>query len=150
MAQIEDPANLDRWDDPAARLITVILIRCGLRLGDALALPRDCLARDGDGAAYLRYFNHKMKREALVPIDEEAEAWIAAQQQHVAAAWPGGSCPHLFPRQLANPGGQHPYPAATYRKRLNRWLADCDIRDEHGLRRSTCSPTNGGTRSAHA
>jgi integrase len=132
MAQIEDPANLDRWDDPAARLITIILIRCGLRLGDALALPRDCLARDGDGAAYLRYFNHKMKREALVPLDEEAEAWIAAQQQHVAAAWPGGSCPHLFPRQLANPGGQHPYSAATYRKRLNRWLADCGIRDEHG------------------
>src|SRR5689334_3853487 len=69
MAQIEDPANLDRWDDPAARLITIILIRRGLRLGDALALPRDCLARDADGAAYLRYFNHKMKREALVPID---------------------------------------------------------------------------------
>ncbi len=131
MAQIEDPANLDRWDDPAARLITVILIRCGLRLGDALALPRDCLARDGDSAAYLRYFNHKMKREALVPIDEEAEAWIAARRRRVAAAWPGGSCPHLFPRQRANPGGQHPYPAATYRKRLNRWLADCDIRDEH-------------------
>ena len=132
MAQIEDPANLDRWDDPAARLITIILIRCGLRVGDALALPRDCLARDADGAAYLRYFNHKMKREALVPIDEEAEAWITAQQQHVAAAWPGGSCPHLFPRQLANPGGQYSYPAATYRKRLNRWLAGCDIRDEHG------------------
>ena len=73
-----------------------------------------------------------MKREALVPFDEEAEAWIAAQQQHIAAAWPGGSCPHLFPRQLANPGGQHSYSAATYRKRLNRWLADCDIRNEHG------------------
>jgi hypothetical protein len=51
MAQIEDPANLDRWDDQAARLITIILIRCGLRLGDALALPRDCIARDGDGGA---------------------------------------------------------------------------------------------------
>ena len=133
MAQIEDPANLDRWDDPAARLITIILVRCGLRLGDALALPADCIARDTDGAAYLRYFNHKMKREALVPIDEEAEAWIAARQQHVLAGWPDGSCPHLFPRQRANPGGQHSYPAATYRTRLNRWLADCDIRDEHGL-----------------
>jgi integrase len=132
MAQIEDPANLDRWDDPAARLITIILIRCGLRIGDALALPRDCIARDADGAPYLRYFNHKMKREALVPLDEEAEAWIAAQQQHVAAAWPGGSCPHLFPRQRANPDGQLAYPPATYRARLRRWLADCDIRDEHG------------------
>ena len=37
MTQLEDPANLDRWNDPARRLITLILIRCGLRLGDACA-----------------------------------------------------------------------------------------------------------------
>ena len=54
-------------------MITVILMRCGLRIGDALRLPRDCMVRDADGAPYLRYFNHKMDREALVPIDEELE-----------------------------------------------------------------------------
>ena len=38
---------------------------------DTLESPADCIVHDGDGAPYLRYFNHKMKREALVPIDDE-------------------------------------------------------------------------------
>ena len=39
MAQIERADNLDRWENPAFRLVTVILIRCGLRVNDALRLP---------------------------------------------------------------------------------------------------------------
>jgi integrase len=133
MAQVEHPGNLARCQDPVVRLITIILIRCGLRAGDALALPRQgCIARDGDGAPYLRYYNHKMKREALVPIDEELQGLIGEQQQRVLARWADGSCPHLFPGLNANLGGQRSYPAVTYRSRLNRWLEDCDIRDEHG------------------
>src|SRR5690606_29404683 len=61
MAQVEQPANLDRWDNFAYRLVTLILIRCGLRVTDALRLPVDCVVTDADGAAYLRYYNHKMK-----------------------------------------------------------------------------------------
>jgi hypothetical protein len=34
MTQIEHPANLARWDNPAYQLITLILIRCGLRISD--------------------------------------------------------------------------------------------------------------------
>ena len=74
MAQIEAPANLDRWPNPAGRLVTLILTRCGLRISSALALGFDCLLHDGQGAPYLRYFNTKMRREAAVPIDEELEA----------------------------------------------------------------------------
>jgi site-specific recombinase XerD len=47
MAQIEAPANLDRWPDPAGRLITLVLTRCGLRISSALALDFDCLLHDG-------------------------------------------------------------------------------------------------------
>jgi hypothetical protein len=36
MAQVEHPANLDRWGNPAYRLATLILIHCGLRISDAL------------------------------------------------------------------------------------------------------------------
>ena len=133
MAQVEDPASLARCPDPAVRLVTVILISCGLRSKDALALPREgCIARDGDGAPYLRYYNHKMKREALVPIDDEAEAAIAAQRQRVLNRWPDGSCPHLFPAMKANMDGQRSFPSSSYRPILYRWLADCDVRDEHG------------------
>jgi hypothetical protein len=49
----------------------VILIRCGLRISSAAGLPFDCTVTDADGAPYLRYYNTKMKREALVPIDDE-------------------------------------------------------------------------------
>jgi hypothetical protein len=58
MAQVEDPANLDRWPDPAGRLVTMLLIGCGLRVGDATRLPFDCVVRAADGAPYLRYVNH--------------------------------------------------------------------------------------------
>ena len=46
MAQVEDPANLERQDNPAYRLITLILIRCGLRITDATAIPSGCFVRD--------------------------------------------------------------------------------------------------------
>ena len=93
MAQVEDPASLGRWDNPAYQLITLILIRCGLRISDATGLPPAASAYDGDGAPYLRYYNQKMKREALVPIDEELDSLIsataAAQPRTLARRDPG-------------------------------------------------------------
>jgi integrase len=131
MAQVEHPASLDRWPHPEGRLLTLILIRCGLRITSACALPFDCLIHDGQHAPYLRYVNTKMKREAAVPIDDELETAIRAQQQKVLQRWPDGS-PHLFPRLHANISGQRCWPAGTYRDQLYRWLDACDIRDEHG------------------
>jgi len=131
MAQIEDPASLDRWDDPGRRLITLILIRCGLRIGDACKLPSDCIVRDGDGQPYLRYYNHKMKREALVPVDDELVTEIGRQRQRNAARWPGGT-PVLSPRPTKNIDGSVPANGDAYRGGLRRWLARCDIRDQDG------------------
>jgi integrase len=131
MAQLEDPANLDRWNDPARRLVTLILIRCGLRLGDALRLPLDCIVHDADNAPYLRYQNHKMKREALVPIDEELQAAIAGQQHRVRARWPHGALV-LFPSGRANPDGSRRASHSGYQHALGEWLLRCDVRDEHG------------------
>ena len=130
MAQVEQPTNLDRWTHPDCRLVTVILIRCGLRASDACLLPFDCLVHDGHGAPYLRYRNHKMRREAAVPIDEDLQTQIHLQQQRVLARWPAGS-PHLFPAQTANAGGAKAMTYHAYRGLLGRWLTDCDIRDEH-------------------
>jgi integrase len=129
MAQVEQPTNLDRWPSPDGRLVTLLLIRCGLRVGDATQLAFDCVVRDADGAPYLRYFNHKMKREALVPIDEELQREIAAQQRGVLERYPSGT-PILFPQEKMNPAGGKPLPTGTYRDQLRRWLATCDIRDE--------------------
>lgn len=126
MAQIEQADNLDRWDNPGFRLVTLILIRCGLRVTDALSLPHECVVTDGEGAPYLRYFNHKMKREALVPIDEEIRGLISQQQSRVGVA------PVLFPRPTKNPDSKTPVSSSTYRLALYRWLAHCNIRDDRG------------------
>lgn len=131
MTQLEQPVNLDRWRDPAHRLTTLILMRCGLRIIDAIGLPHDCIVRDADGAPYLRYLNHKMKREALVPIDEELEGEIRAHKERLRDRWPQGT-PVLFPRPMKNADGREVSVSDVYRKALYRWLKRCDVRDEHG------------------
>jgi integrase len=126
MAQIEAPGNLARFADPAHRLVTIVLIRCGLRVTDALRLRPDCVVTDAAGAPFLRYVNHKMKREALVPIDEELRALLEAhRRRHASAHW-------LLPRPTKNPDGTEPITSSTYRTALYRWLEGCEIRDEHG------------------
>jgi integrase len=126
MAQVEQPSNLHRWDNPAFRVVTMVLVRCGLRVNDALRLKADCVITDAEGAPYLRYVNHKMKREALVPIDEEICAEVSGQQERA------GSSPWLFPRPMKNPDGRFPSASGTYREALYRWLQHCDVRDEQG------------------
>jgi len=131
MAQVEAPANLDRWSTPEGRLITIILIRCGLRATDACTLAFDCLLHDGHNAPYLRYINNKMRREAAIPIDEDLAGEIRTQQQRVAARWPEQH-PCLFPALRYNTAGEHPMTYYSYRGMLNEWLTRCDVRDEHG------------------
>lgn len=131
MAQLESIDNLNRWDNPTYRLVTVILMRCGLRVSDALRLPSDCVVTDADAAPYLRYFNHKMKRDAQVPIDEELRDQLDQQRQRNADRWPEGTS-GLFPRPTKNLDGTEPTSSSTYRLALYRWLDRCDIRDEHG------------------
>jgi integrase len=130
MAQVEQPGNLARQGNPAYRLVTLILIRCGLRVSDALKLPFDCTVTDDGGAPYLRYRNNKMKREALVPVDDELLEAIRGQQQRVAGRYPAAAV--LFPRPAKNPDGTAPVSSSTYRLALYRWLERCDVRDEHG------------------
>jgi len=50
MTQVEQPANLDRWTDPAYRLITLVLMRAGRRISSAVGLPFDCIVIDADTA----------------------------------------------------------------------------------------------------
>jgi integrase len=133
MTQLETPVNLDRFDSPSYRLITVILMHCGLRVTDALRLRADCVTTDTDHAPYLRYFNHKMHRDALVPIDTELAAAIGAQRHRNLDRWPTDTT-ILFPRPSKNIDGRHPISSSTYRMALLRWLETCDIRDEHGHR----------------
>ncbi len=130
MAQLESPTNLARFPQPAYRLVTEILMRAGMRISDVCGLPVDCLVCDPGGAAYLRYLNHKMRREAFVPIDEDLATAISEQQTRVAERYPSGTW--LFPRPTRNPDGTHPLSRGTYVRHLNAWLETCEVRDELG------------------
>ena len=72
-----------------------------------------------------------MKREALVPIDEELQRLITGQQRRTLARWPDGAS-ILFPKINSNLDGTRPYSASTYRQALYRWPRRCDVSDEHG------------------
>ena len=88
MAQVEQPANLARRDNPAYRLITMILIRCGLRISDA--------------AAALRLRGHRRRRRplpALLQHQDETRGPRAHRRRTApdrrpaaagAARWPAG------------------------------------------------------------
>jgi hypothetical protein len=102
----------------------------GLRVGDGCKLALDCIVRDGQGAPYLRYVNHKMSRDAFVPINDTLDAAIAVQQQAVITTFPEAAC--LLPRRTRNLDGKLPFSPSTFRGQLISWLLACDIRDELG------------------
>jgi site-specific recombinase XerD len=130
MAQFESPTNLDKLTDPRWRLLFPLLMETGLRINDALHLPQDCVVHDQHQAPYLRYYNRKMKREALVPISAEIAIAIAGQAQRVRTAY----SPHalLLPRETRNLDGRHPVGVSVVQKVLKKWIADCRIVDESG------------------
>jgi integrase len=130
MTQLERPDHLARFADPHGRLLARILMNTGLRVADGSKLPLDCVVRDGQGAPYLRYTNHKMRREAFVPIDTELAQAIAAQQQTVLGEFDDPD--FLLPRATRNPEGKVAFSTATFRGQLRQWLRICDVRDEHG------------------
>ena len=132
MAQLEREENLARFTDPRARLLAQILMGTGLRVGDGSRLPLDCIVHDGQGAPYLHYTNHKMRRDALVPIDADLTEAIKAQQRMTRAKYPNAT--YLLPRPSRNLDGRYPFSPATFRGQLRQWLIDCDLRDELGRR----------------
>ena len=130
MAQLESPANLDKLTDPRWRLLFPLLIETGLRINDALHLPHDCVVHDQHQAPYLRYYNRKMKREALVPISAEIATAIAKQAQRVRTEYSPQAI--LFPRETRNLDGMHPASKSVVHQALKKWITDCQVVDDSG------------------
>ena len=137
MAQLEHADNLARFKDPRGRLLLQILMSTGLRVGDGCKLALDCIVRDAQSAPYLHYTNHKMRREAFVPIDTDLADAITRQQQAVLAELP--SATFLLPTADAEPGR----PAAVQHRHVPRRADRMAAR----LRRPR---RTGKTRSRHA
>lgn len=130
MAQLEDADNLDKLTDRRWRLLFPLLTETGLRIGDALHLPLNCVVHDHQQAPYLRYYNRKMKREALVPISTETASSIADQARWVRERYSARGL--LFPSERHNPDGGRPTSDYAVRRALDKWIAECPITDESG------------------
>lgn len=133
MRQIEAPESIARLPDQSSRTAVSLLIKTGLRMVDATRLPFDPIVHDAAGAPVLLYYNHKLKRDAAMPIDDVLLGLIGAQQEALKARYPHGTA-WLFPSSRANAAGREPLPGGTLRYQMTKWLAAGDVRDAHGQR----------------
>ncbi|MBM0230484.1 tyrosine-type recombinase/integrase [Micromonospora sp. STR1_7] len=140
-------AHLPRWPQPDGRFLTELMLATGLRVGDACALGYDPIVRDRDDNPYVRYWNHKMRREAYVPISAAALDKIREQQTRVREQYPAETAAYLsqpaprtlpvdalrlVPANKLNPHGLLPFKRSTYNLQLQAWVAKCGITDEAG------------------
>lgn len=131
MGQIDNDDNLARLPDETTRTLIVVLIETGLRSVDARHLPFDPVTTDQAGAPYLRFVNHKLSREAIIPISQRLLDQVRRQQTHLHDRY-GSDPPLLLPRPRSNPDGDKPFSASLLTTRLDRWMVDGDIRDAAG------------------
>jgi integrase len=140
-------ANLPRWPQPDGRFLTELMLATGMRIGDACALGYDPIVRDRDDNPYIRYWNHKMRREAFVPISPATLDKIREQQARVRDRYPAHTTAYLSrpaPRNLPVDGlrlvpanklngtGTRPFKRGTYNLQLQAWVTQCGITDEAG------------------
>lgn len=102
-AQLETDQALDRLPDLTTRTGARILIETGLRSVDCLRLPFDPITVDESRAPYLRFFNHKLSREAIIPISERLTMQIRSQQLDLTERL-GTAPPFLLPRARTSTG----------------------------------------------
>ena len=102
-----------------------ILQECGMRIGELLQLPLDCLTQDARGTFYLRFMQGKMKREHTIPVSQEIARVVQEQQQVVRAT--GRSTTLLFPNSKGGVSKQQ-----SFAQRINRLAYDHQIRDANG------------------
>jgi integrase len=129
VVRLNQPRSLERLT-VSERAAVLVVLDCGLRATDSARLKIDAVGSGSDGAPYLRYFNHKRRREAVVPLSDRAAEAIAAQRASVQGRYPG--CEWLFPRLYANGRGKQPMGYSFIYRTLHRWMEALELRDEHG------------------
>ncbi|MCA1700626.1 MAG: site-specific integrase, partial [Actinobacteria bacterium] len=131
MGQIDNDSNLAALPDETLRTLLVVLIETGLRSVDARHLPFDPVTIDQAGAPYLRFCNHKLSREAIIPISQRLLGQIRRQQTELRSSY-GFDPPLLLPRKRANPTGERAMDGHYVNLRIARWMTDCGICDACG------------------
>ncbi|MFC7308946.1 tyrosine-type recombinase/integrase [Streptomyces monticola] len=139
-------ANLEKLDadnDPEIRTAVELLIDTGRRPNEIVALPLDCLDRDGDGKPVLVYDNHKEFRlSRRLPIAEPTAALITTQQQRTRGRFPNTPLKELklLPSSKHNPNGTKAFTDGWIAERHRAWVGSLPdfltaiIVERHGQR----------------
>ncbi len=98
-SQLIDPANLALLSEEWHRTAVLLLAFTGMRVSSVITLPRDALTRGPDGQPYLRYWNIKLHREAMLPIPGVLEAQLRLQAEWVKREI--GDSDYLLPSPMA-------------------------------------------------
>ena len=131
-AQWVDPANLALLDSEQDRAIVLVLAFTGFRVSSVVTLMRNCLELGSDGHPYLRYFNVKGSREAMLPIPSLLAEQLRRQEGHLADRYPGTEW--LFPSPVhrgAKRGAFHINPS-TVANVIERYVRKAEIRTADG------------------
>jgi integrase len=86
-----DPANLALLDDEQHRTVVLLLAFTGFRVSSVVTLTRDARELGPDGHPYLRYFNIKAKRQAMLPIAPALSEQLERQEALLAERYPEGT-----------------------------------------------------------
>jgi site-specific recombinase XerD len=135
--QFIDPANLTRLASEQHRTIVLVLATTGLRASSVTTLARDALEIGSDGHPYLRYRNHKLRREAMLPIGPRLVDQITRQQAHLAAAHGPEGTAWLLP---CPNDGVKPASRRTIGVIVKAYVRKADIRDSDGRLASWVHP----------
>jgi len=130
-AQWIDPENLALLDD-RDRTIVLVLAFTGFRVSSVVTLTRDCVEVGSDGHPYLRYFNVKGSREAMLPIPPLLAEQLRRQQAFLEERFPDTEW--LFPSRLhrgVKRGVVHINPS-TVRLVIERYVRRAEIRTADG------------------
>ena len=130
-AQWIDPAKLALLDEQD-RTIVLVLAFTGFRVSSVVTLMRNCLELGCDGHPYLRYFNVKGSREAMLPIPPLLAEQLRRQEAFLAERYPDTEW--LFPSRLrrgAKRGAFHIHPSSVANT-IERYVRVAEIRTADG------------------
>jgi integrase len=130
-AQWIDPANLALLG-VRDRTLALVLAFTGFRVSSVVTLMRGALERGPDGHPYLRYFNLKCSREAMLPIPLLLAEQLARHEAHLAECFP--QTKWLFPSPVHRSAGRGAFhiDPSTVNLAIERYVRRAEIRTAAG------------------
>jgi site-specific recombinase XerD len=125
------PDNLPQLRQEWHRTAVLLLAFTGMRISSVVTLGRDCMTHGADGQPYLRYWNVKLKREAILPIPPQLEEQIIRQGRWLDEE--RRETKYLLPGKRPPRGGADKHVApSSLRRMLDTYIERAGIRGPDG------------------